>query len=143
MKILGVVIVLVASAWVGLFLTAKTVTLEEAEQIAIQKVQRSAERLRFNAAVFRGPELVDVQAWGYAFRWVFSDGLLARRIRGWPLAADSRARLCRRGRCSRVGARVVNVLWPGFACRLFPVAVPTPKPRKLSCVSKIASSCVS
>jgi ABC-type uncharacterized transport system YnjBCD permease subunit len=73
MKILGLVIVLVASAWVGLFLTAKTVTLEEAEQIAIQKVQRSAERLRFNAAVFRGPELVDVQPWGYAFRWVFSD----------------------------------------------------------------------
>lgn len=56
-----------------LFLTAKPVTEKDAQRIATQEVSRSAEQLRFDASVFRGPELIDVQQWGYAFQWGFSD----------------------------------------------------------------------
>jgi len=73
MKILGVMIVLVLGVRGVLFLTVKTVTQEEAERIATQKVQRYADESGFDAAVFQGPELVDVQQWGYAFQWRFAD----------------------------------------------------------------------
>jgi hypothetical protein len=73
MKILGVVIVLLVGVWGALFLTAKPVTEAEAQGIATQEVKRSAEQLRFDASIFRGPELVDVQRWGYAFQWRYSD----------------------------------------------------------------------
>lgn len=72
-KVLCVVTVLVAGAWGVLFLTAKPVDREEAQRIATEEVKLSAEQLQFDATVFQGPELVDVQQWGYAFQWRFTD----------------------------------------------------------------------
>lgn len=73
MKILGGAIVMIVGIWGVLYVTAKPITREEAQRLATEEVYRSAQQLRFDSSVFRGPELLDTQQWGYAFQWRFSD----------------------------------------------------------------------
>jgi len=80
---LGAAAILVLCVWGLLFLMAKHVTQTEAQRIATEEVQRSAEELRFDASIFSGPELVDVKKWGYAFQWRFSDSKGAVEMLVW------------------------------------------------------------
>ena len=56
-KIISLVIILAVALCAILYVTAKPVTEREAKQLAIQRLQRSGEQLRFDASVFVGPTM--------------------------------------------------------------------------------------
>jgi hypothetical protein len=69
----GVIVGLVLGLWGVLYLTAKPVTKQEAQAIAIEQLKRSGKQLRFDPGIFRGPEPFEMGGVPYAFQWTFSD----------------------------------------------------------------------
>lgn len=70
---LGIAVLFGFVVWATLYLTRKPVTQEEATALAIQRLQRSGERLKFDPSHFRGPDRIGIGGAEYVFQWNYSD----------------------------------------------------------------------
>jgi len=72
-KIAGAALILGMIIWIVSYLNRRPVDEREAEAIARAQVYRSGQQLRFDPALFEGPEPIKVGGARYAFLWRYAD----------------------------------------------------------------------